>query len=258
MNATLAGLLFALALCFGMLALVLLGRRLGQRHRLRFGGTVGAGLGPIEGAVFGLMSLLLAFAFSGAASRFDSRRGLIVVEANAIGSAYARLDLLAPTPRVHLQQRLRDYVDARLTLYRVAPDAARMRAAQARIDTLQRAIWQESVAAVREAPTPAIAAQLLLAVNEMTDAAASRSAAAAIHPALVIYLLLAAVMLICALFAGYAMGAGDAKSWLHVFGLVAVFAVTFYVIVDLEYPRLGLFRIAEFDQVLVDLRASMR
>jgi hypothetical protein len=50
----------------------------------------------VEGAVFGLMGLLLAFTFSGAASRFEVRRQLIVQETNAIGTAYLRLDLLPP------------------------------------------------------------------------------------------------------------------------------------------------------------------
>ena len=54
------------------------------------------GVGVIDGAVFALPGLLLAFTFSGAAARFDTRRHLIVEEANAIGTAYLRLDLLPP------------------------------------------------------------------------------------------------------------------------------------------------------------------
>ena len=53
-----------------------------------------AALGAIEGAVFGLMGLLIAFTFSGAASRFEARRQLILQETNAIGTAYLSLDLL--------------------------------------------------------------------------------------------------------------------------------------------------------------------
>ena len=48
----------------------------------------------MEGVIFGLLSLLIAFTFSGAASRFERRRDLIVQEANAIGTAYLRIDLL--------------------------------------------------------------------------------------------------------------------------------------------------------------------
>ena len=52
------------------------------------------GTGAAEGAVFGLLGLILAFSFSGAATRFEQRRHLITEEANAIGTAYLRLDLL--------------------------------------------------------------------------------------------------------------------------------------------------------------------
>jgi hypothetical protein len=47
----------------------------------------------VEGAVFGLLGLLIAFTFSGAASRFDDRRALIVEEANDIGTAWLRVAL---------------------------------------------------------------------------------------------------------------------------------------------------------------------
>ncbi len=53
-----------------------------------------AGIGAVEGAVFGLVGLLIAFTFSGAGTRFDTRRQLVVEETNAIGTAYLRLDLL--------------------------------------------------------------------------------------------------------------------------------------------------------------------
>jgi uncharacterized membrane protein YagU involved in acid resistance len=92
----------------------------------------------------------------------------------------------------------------------------------------------------------------------MADAATNRAAASFIHPPLIVYLLLGMVTLMCALMAGYAMGAAPSRSWLHILGFTVVFAVTFYVIVDLEYPRLGLFRITDFDQLLVAVRASMR
>ena len=40
------------------------------------------------GAIFGLLALLIAFTFSGAANRFDDRRHLIVDEVRAIADAY--------------------------------------------------------------------------------------------------------------------------------------------------------------------------
>jgi hypothetical protein len=258
MNEIVAGMVFATALFVGMLVLLEVGRRLRQRHRAQSGGDVGAALGAVGGAVFGLLGLLVAFTFSGAATRFDARRHLIVDEANAIGTAYARLDLLPPEPRRALQRELRQYVDARLALYRAIPDSVKVRAALAQAATLRQEIWQEAVPAVQEAPNPQLAGQLLPALNAMSDIATSRLAATQIHPHPIIFALLGMVALVSALLAGYAMAESGARSWLHAIAFAAVLAITVYVIVDLEYPRLGLFQVAEFDQLLVDVRASMR
>jgi hypothetical protein len=60
------------------------------------------------------------------------------------------------------------------------------------------------------------------------------------------------------LLAGYAMAGGKARSWIHMVGFALIMATTVYVILDLEFPRLGIIRIDAFDQVLVELRQTMR
>jgi hypothetical protein len=77
-----------------VLAAIELGRWLGGRQRRASPGTADDGLGAMDSAVFGLFGLLLAFTFFGAASRYDQRRDQILAEANAIGTAYRRVDLL--------------------------------------------------------------------------------------------------------------------------------------------------------------------
>lgn len=253
-----AGLLFAVGLLFGIVGFLEIGRRVRRRRQASHGGRSAVGLGAVEAAVFGLMGLLVAFTFSGAASRFEGRRQLIVQEANAIGTAYLRLDLLPAAARRGLQQRLRDYVDARLAIYRAVPDSLEIQAAMAHAATLQEQIWQDAVAAVQSAPNPQLAGRLLPALNDMIDISTTRLAATRMHPPRIIFGLLGAVSLVCALLAGYGMGESETRSWLHIVGFAVVLAVTFYVIVDLEYPRRGFLRVSDFDQLLVDLRATMR
>src|SRR6476620_4829390 len=105
-----------------VLCMVELGRRLGCRHRMKEPDGSVAGLGAIEGAVFGLMGLLIAFTFSGAASRFEARRALILQETNAIGTAYLRLDLLPASAQPKLREDFRRYLDARIAAFRSLPD----------------------------------------------------------------------------------------------------------------------------------------
>ena len=85
---------YAASLFVGMLLCLEIGRRFGLRRVARSGDA--SGFGAAEGAIFALFGLLVAFTFSGAAVRFDSRRALIADEANAIGTAYLRVDLLSP------------------------------------------------------------------------------------------------------------------------------------------------------------------
>jgi len=79
------------------------------------------GLGAIEEALFSLFGLLIAFTFSGSASRFDSRRQLLAEEINDIGTAYLRLDLLPAGVQPALHGLFHDYVDSRLAVYRKLP-----------------------------------------------------------------------------------------------------------------------------------------
>jgi hypothetical protein len=77
-----------------LLGAILFGISTGRRRRRELGEAAELGTGAVDGAVYALLGLLIAFTFSGAAARFDERRGLIVEEANDIGTAWLRLDML--------------------------------------------------------------------------------------------------------------------------------------------------------------------
>ena len=135
-----------------MLVLLETGRRLGLRRLAQDSEAAQAGFGVVEGAIFALMGLLIAFTFSGAASRFDTRRQLVVEEANAIGTAYLRLDLLPANAQAALRESFRQYVEARLDGYRKLPDI--VAAKQARANQFQGQIWSQALAACQGAPKP--------------------------------------------------------------------------------------------------------
>jgi prepilin signal peptidase PulO-like enzyme (type II secretory pathway) len=91
-------LLYALLLLIGMLFLMEIGRRFGIRRRPKESEGERGGLGTVEGAVFALFGLMVAFTFSGAATRVNEKRMLIAEEVNCIETAYLRLHLLSPNP----------------------------------------------------------------------------------------------------------------------------------------------------------------
>ena len=102
----------SLALFAGMLLCLDLGRRFGIHRMAQDPEGAHSGTGAVDGAVFALLGLLIAFTFSGAAGRFDERRSLIVEETNDIGTAYLRLDLLPAGAQPALRDLFRRYLDA--------------------------------------------------------------------------------------------------------------------------------------------------
>lgn len=256
-NAALALVLFG-GFFLALLGCLEAGRRVGRRTFAGDPALQPAGLGAVEAVAFGLLGLLLAFTFSGAAARLDVRRAQIVDEANAIGTAWLRLDLLPATAQPKLRQLFRGYADSRIAIYRAFSQSGRDAFAVelARSTALQNAIWTESVSACREVPQVAVV--LLPSLNAMFDITTTRLAATQMHPPGVVYVVLAVITLVCGFLVGYEMGGSETPSWPHILVLALVLSFTLYVILDFEYPRLGLIRIDDFDRLLVQARAAMR
>jgi hypothetical protein len=120
------------------------GRRPRQRAIARHGEKTQSSIGSLEAAVFALLGLLIAFTFSGALSRFDSRRVGVVQEANAVGTAWMRIDLLPKAAQPKLRETMRAYVDSRIATYAKLPDIAASKAQLERSRDLQSEIWSQA------------------------------------------------------------------------------------------------------------------
>jgi hypothetical protein len=247
----------AAGLLIVMLALQDAGRRLGIR-RLARDPEGKSGGGAVEAGIFGLLALLMAFTFSGAASRFDDRRHLVIEEANNIGTAWLRLDLLPAERQPALRDLFRRYLESRLETYRKVPDMTAVRAELTRSMELQRRIWTEAVAASQSSTTTAPAMLLLPALNQMIDITTTRTITSEIHPPAIVFVMLILVACISALLAGYGMAGARTRSWIHANAFAIAVAATVYVIIDYEYPRRGFIRVDAVDHVLEDLRRDMQ
>lgn len=258
MNFTFIPIVVGISLFIGMLLFYAMGRRLGLRHHDKDAETDGkSSAGTIEAAIFALFGLLIAFTFSGAASRFDDRRHLIAEETNAIGTAYLRLDIIDANARAELQALFRRYTDSRLAYYKKIPDMA---AAQHEWDnsmTLQNTIWTQAVAACRMQNTPSACVVLLPALNAMIDITTTRKMAMMMHPPQIIFVLLFVFAYGCSFIAGYGAARNRPHRWVHPVVFATMTAIAVYVIVDIEYPRFGVIRVDAADQILIELRESM-
>jgi hypothetical protein len=98
---------------------------------------------------------------------------------------------------------------------------------------------------------------LLPSLNELFGAVEKERMARRMHPPPVIFAMLGIAALAAALFAGYGLASSTTRSWIYMVGIAATVAIAVYVILELEYPRLGLARVTDMDQTLVELRATM-
>lgn len=257
MNVATLSVFVAVGLFVGVVVLIEVGRRIGVWRLARDPEGARTGTGVVDGAIFGLLGLLIAFTFSGAAARFDARRELIVEETNAIGTAWLRIDLLPGDAQRGIRDLFRRYLDSRLAVYAAIPDMNAVKTELVRSQQLQDEVWSASLAACREVRDPATTSLVVAALNAMIDITTTRTVASMAHPPTIIYVMLVVLALACALLVGYSMAGARGRNWLHIAAFAAVVALTVYVTLDLEFPRLGMIRIDAVDQILRDLRESM-
>ena len=124
--------------------------------------------------------------------------------------------------------------------------------------TIQEEIWTDAIAATRlSASHPAAAWLLIPSLNNMFDITTTRTMALRTHPPTIIYALLFGLGLITSVLAGYRMASGPRRAWLHILGFTVVTVIVVYVVLDVEYPRMGVFRLDAMDQVLLNVRHAM-
>jgi hypothetical protein len=224
------------------------GYRLGKR---RPRSVADEGEGTAVGGLLALLGLLLAFTFGMAGSRYESRKELLLDEANAIGTAYLRADLVPEPARAEVRDLFRAYVDQRLEAARTG----RVLEAIAASERIQGEIWARAVRHADLNPTPP-AALFVQAVNEVIDIQGKRLTLGyrnRIPPAILVTLYGLAVLALGVM--GFQGGLRGLRRTASTVALVVTLATVVALIVDLDRPGEGLLRVSQ--QAMVDLRASM-
>jgi hypothetical protein len=245
--------LIELAIALGLLGSMWfsmeVGRRIGIRAKL--GGTEVAQLGTMQGAILGILALLLGLSFSGATTRFVERQDVLVREANSIGTAYLRADLLGSPWRESIKNHLRDYTAARIELF----DSVRREEAMminARLQGLHAEMWSIALEGVAE--NQGITNAVLPPLNDVIDLLATRNASARRHlPSLVVGLLFASALAAMGT-VGYGLGLTKNRHRFAAATLCLLVSVSLWTTIDLDFPSVGLIQIN--DAPLLELHAS--
>ena len=158
-----------------------------------------------------------------------------------------------------MRDLFRRYLDTRISAYQNVDRMAVARAKLAEAEALQGVIWEKAITACRRPDAAPPATMLLLpALNEMIDITTTRMIAAQNHPPKIVFVLLVGLSLLASLLVGYDAAGNKRRTWLHTTAFAIIMSLAVYVILDLEYPRLGLIRIDAADQAFHDLRKTMQ
>lgn len=246
------------AFCGAMVLCVELGRRWALAQLARHGAESRVGVGVVDGAVYGLLALLVGFSFSGAAARFDARRELIAREANALSTAWQRIDLLPVEQQELVRNGLRRYLDAVIASYARRTPADEMLREPAIVARAHDELWHDVVAVCVQATCDRARMLIVPAMNDVFDAVDDERFARRMNPPAVVFAMLVIAALTSSLFIGYGLASACERNWIYIIGFAASVSIASYVIIDLEFPRLGLIRVDQTDRLLVEQRAAMQ
>ena len=215
--------------------------------------ALGKQLDVIRSATLALVAFLVAFAFSGAGGRFVDRLDIIVTEANALGTAWLRADVLPEPQRAELKATIKEYTTDRVTLLR-SRDWDEIHRLLAKVGGLQEKMWSTALAGAQgDAPLMNL---VLPPLNEVIDLHTTHLAQATRHlprPILIVLLSTAALSLVL-------VGVGNGRSGRRFPVLDAIYAavlsVALWMTIDLDRPRQGLIQVSS--QPLTDALAAMK
>lgn len=193
-------------------------------------------LDVIRNATFALVAFLIGFAFSGAATRYVDRLDVIVKEANALGTAWLRADVLPQPARGELKAAIHDYTADRIALL-TTPDPAELLKRLEKVGDLQDRLWKAALRGTEG--NPPLQLVVLPSINEVIDLHTTHLSAARRHIPFVIMV----ALLSCAALALALSGFGNGVDSRHfpflnlMYGCVLSGAL--WMTIDLDYPRYG-------------------
>jgi hypothetical protein len=227
------------------------GYRLGRYRRNRHEQEKETPVGTMVGATLGLLAFILAFTFGLAAARFDTRRQVLLDEANAIGTTYLRAGML-PERREEIRALLRNYVDTRLEAVRSGNIAEGMRQSE----NIQNDVWTHAIAVGEKNPNSIVVGLFVQSLNDMIDLHAKRvqaSLRSRIPGAIWIGLFAVAALSLATM--GYHAGMVGTRRSLAILAVALTFSVVIELIADLDRPQEGVLKVSQ--HALLDLQRSM-
>jgi membrane protease YdiL (CAAX protease family) len=241
----------ALILFLLMIAFYWAGFKLSLRHKKK---EPSEGFGPVEGPLLGLLALFLAFTFSMAASRYDTRRQVLIEEANVIGTAILRADLYPDTERKLFRADFKDYLEARIAFYETGFDEGKIKATTGQSGNISAKLWTRAALLAQNRDNLISSNQMIPALNAMIDIVTTRNAARfATVPDSIVWLLFV-LCLVSSFVVGYSRKETE-SSWVVIIVFALMVSAAVFITLDLDRPSQGLITLEEANKNIIELRS---
>ncbi len=232
------------------------GFRLGKWRQGKLTGEENIHTGPIVTASLSLLAFMLAMVFGVVESRFNEMKHVVLDEANAIGTAYLRADLLPNADRTEIQQLLHDYVNLRIEAVQSGAEKQIEQAIE-RSEELQSDLWSKAVTIAGQQPTP-ISALFVQSLNELIDIHEKRITIG-IHYRLpgFTWMVLYGLAILAMTMGGYDTGLyGHRRVIVISLSAAVAFSVVLALVVALDRPQQNLSTITQ--AAMIDLQEDIR
>jgi len=213
---------------------------------------------PETSALIALLFFLLAFTFGMSGERYDSRRKVVVEEANIIGTAILRSDLYPDSTRALFRKDFKDYVETRISYYKVGPNAQGILKADSLSQIISAKLWKRAASLSKDPVNLAATQQMIPALNDMIDVTTSRLTGekAKVPPSILVMLFFLAMII--AFYGGYSEGRKGKVDWLVQVGFCLLVSLVLLFTLDLDRPRRGFVNLDIPNQTIIDLRKNFQ
>jgi hypothetical protein len=227
------------SILLGSLAAFFGASEIGRQFGVRSSSRGRQNVSTLEGAILGLLALMIGFTFAMALARFETRRDAVLDEANAIGTTALRARLLPAPHDAEVLRLLKEYVEIRLGVARRSVVPGDLDAVVARSGALHEALWRQAQAVAAKDPGMVPTGLFIQSLNELIDQHEKRLTAWRGRVPDIVFLTLYAVAAVSAGFAGYASGLERGSSRAPVYLTGALIAGVVLLILDLDRPMAG-------------------
>ena len=210
---------------------------------------IDAPIGSVIGGTLGLLAFLLAFTFGMAATRFDTRRELLLNEVNAIGTCYLRAGLVPDYERVETRKLLREYVHLRAEAVKQPQSLPQV---LARSEALHDELWSQALLVAKKDSNSEMHALFVDSLNEVIDFHTKRVVVAQYHIPDVIWLALYGVSMLSMTGVGYQFGRAGSRDVLLSFCLALAFSIVIALIADLDRVEEGTLQVSQQPMIELD------